>query len=494
MQQPDREAPLPTALAYLLALLAGLLFATVPSRAQAPDGASLLDPFPENDRYRVQVWGDQMADGLLEGLVEQAGDEPRLAIDKKIRWLSGLLKADLDQETKAIEVSLATGAPHIVVLMLGAGDRLAVRLNNRRFGVGSDEWKEEYARRADLVMRAFRKRNIGVFWLALPIMRRQDVNDDVEVMNEVFRSRALANGVRFIDIYGSFADADKSFNPYGPDLAGKMRLLRDSDGVHFTAAGYRKLAYFVERELKRAASQAWDERTIPLAGSEPEQARVRPPPTVKLAPLGAGTRPEAAAGGGGFRQSAGKSAQSVGDEGGIRAETSRITLRSLGEKGREESVTLEILRPAIPAQVVSLITRRESADKASQIGDPLMTEILGGLTVVSSVTPLAEASGERRRGGIDASTPLARVLQRGESLPPKPGRADEMPWPRPEPVLDPRLSQPMKPLPASTTAADLAGTRPLTRQPGPPAPVAPRASDEPPLPRRPSPSFVPGSR
>ena len=46
-----------------------------------------------------------------------------------------------------------------------------------------------------------------------------------------------------------------------------------------------------------------------------------------------------------------------------------------------------------------------------------MTEILGGLTVVSSVTPLAEAQGERRRGATDQASPLHRVLQRGEAMP-----------------------------------------------------------------------------
>src|SRR5690606_28033049 len=130
------------------------------------------------------------------------------------------------------------------------------------------------------------------FWVSLPVMRRQDMNEDAEMINDLIRSRALANGVRFVDIFASFADADGNYNPYGPDLAGKTKLLRDQDGVHFTDTGYRKLGYFVLRELKRAATQAWEERTIPLAGNEAEQARIRPVQTVKLAPLsGSGKGP-----------------------------------------------------------------------------------------------------------------------------------------------------------------------------------------------------------
>lgn len=463
-------------LALILMVLAGTTLPTGQALAQGSEAGSFLDPFPENDRYRVQVWGDQMGDGLLEGLAELLADEPRLQLDKRLRSLSGLLKVDIDQEAKSIDASLAAGVPHIAVFMLGAGDRLTFRRGNRRIAVGSDEWKDEYARRIDVIVRALRKRSVAVFWVGLPVMRRQDASDDAEMMNEIFRGRALANGVRYIDIFASFAEADKSYSPHGPDLAGKIRLLRDQDGVHFTGSGYRKLAYFVERELKRAAAQAWDERMIPLAGSEAEQARVRPAPTVKLAPLTAPGKQPAVAGPGGERPAA-RPAVADGSDG-IKAESSRITLRSIGETGREENVTLEILRPAIPASVVSLLTRRESDDKPTHIGDTVMTEILGGLTVVSSVTPLAEAPGERRRGVTDQTTPQHRVLQRGESMPPKPGRADEMPWPRPEPVLDPKLSRPLQPEPTAASAQPASGAQNV--------PTAADTSTDPPLPRRPT--------
>ncbi len=454
---------MPTVLAMLMLFLAALAAPTASVRAQSSDVGSFLNAFPEGDRYKVQVWGDAMSEGLLDGLSDLLVEETRFQLDKKHRWLGGLMKADAEQDARTIDAAMAAGAPDIVVVMLGAADRVSLRRpNGRRAAVGSDEWKEDYARRLDAVMRAWRKKSVAVFWIGLPVMRREDVNDDAEVMNELFRSRALANGVRLVDISGSFAEPDKSYNAHGPDIAGKTRLLRDQDGVHFTWAGYRKLAYFVERELKRAAAQAWDERTIPLAGTEAEQARIRPPPTVKLAPLaiaakgGTATDPTGVAGkarsasGAAGSSTAGRSADGGAPSGGLRAETSRITLKNISDQGREESVSLEILRPAIPATVLALLTRRESADTATNVGDTVMTEILGGLTVVSSITPSADPTGEKRRG---TASPLLRVLQRGESLPPKPGRADEMPWPRPEPVLDPKLALTATPADSAATPA-----------------------------------------
>jgi hypothetical protein len=148
---------------------------------------------------------------------------------------------------------------------------------------------------------------------------------------------------------------------------------------------------------------------------------------------------------------------STGDAGGqgdVRADNARITLKSMGSSGKEESVTIDIVRPAIPASIVAVITRRESPDRASQIGDSITADIGGGLTVVSSVTLTGDAlSGDRRRLP-PTQTPYYRVLVKGERLAPKPGRADDFSWPKPEPppidasAFAPGPSSPIKLAPA----------------------------------------------
>ena len=52
----------------------------------------------------------------------------------------------------------------------------------------------------------------------------------------------------------------------GPDFEGQMRILRSGDGVHFTKFGARKLAHYVERELRRVLG------TTPVALTTPEPA------------------------------------------------------------------------------------------------------------------------------------------------------------------------------------------------------------------------------
>jgi hypothetical protein len=97
-------------------------------------------------------------------------------------------------------------------------------------------------------------------------------------------------------------------------------------------------------------------------------------------------------------------------------------------------VSLDIVRPAIPASVIALVTRRESPDRASQLGENIIDQIPGGLTVMSTValsSGTAQSGGRRRLS--PSQSPYFRVLFKGERLPPKPGRADDTSWPRPAP-------------------------------------------------------------
>ena len=96
---------------------------------------------------------------------------------------------------------------------------------------------------------------------------------------------------------------------------------------------------------------------------------------------------------------------------------------------------MEILRPAIPASVIALVTRKESADRASQFGDTVAEELPGGPLLLNSISPGTEggARGPRRRL-VPTQMSYFKVLVRGERLPPKPGRADDFRWPRPDAV------------------------------------------------------------
>jgi hypothetical protein len=414
----------------LTRVLAVLLVAAAGSAYAASDeqSATFLTPFPDNDVYQVTVYGDTYANGLLNGLVQAFTGDVRLNIQKQVSPITGLMANGFEAKVSALEKAVTTDPLNIAVVMVGAYDRVPLRDDSgKRIWAGTDEWVAEYTRRIDRVMRAFKRKNASVYWVGLPILVRKDANELVQRMNDVMRERAYLNGYKYIDTYQGFADENGNYSAYGPDLEGAIRLLRLRDGVNFTDAGNRKLAHFIEKELRSDLNQAKSNRNLPLLGSEAEQAKINPENAVKTpapsspvatkssaskapivrGPSSDGTPPSA-------------TSDASGDQ---KADNGKITLKLVGSNGREETQTIEILRPAIPASVVALMARREGS---GQRGDLLVDQIAGGLTLMSSITP---AGGNDRGRLSPTQAPYFRVLVKGERLQPKPGRADDFSWP-----------------------------------------------------------------
>jgi hypothetical protein len=432
---PSASRPLGrAAVAAWLAALALLCAAAAPAAGQEePSGTSYITPFPEGDTYKLQAYGDAFAEGLLGGLIESFAGDGRVQVSTRHRALAGIARADIAEEIKAEEASRDTF--HIGVIMTGFYDRINMRTTQRdRLILGSEEWREEYGRRVDRLIKALKRRGLALYWVGQPIMRRFEANDPAQMMNDIVRSKAYLNGIKFIDIGAQFADEGGNYTAYGPDITGKQRLLREADGILFTPAGNRKLAHFVEQEIKRDLASAKNERAIPLAGNEAEQKRLsaqRPHPGSES---DGGWRSTISAN----RDAAGKKGPpaapaDTGNE--QKADNGRITLKSIGANGREESVTIDILRPPIPAAVVSLITRKESSDRPSAMGDVIADDLGGGLVMLNSITPTSIGAASAARRVAPSQTPYYHVLVKGERPPPKPGRADDFSWPRAEPEV-----------------------------------------------------------
>ena len=130
-----------------------------------------------------------------------------------------------------------------------------------------------------------------------------------------------------------------------------------------------------------------------------------------------------------------------------RADNGRITLKSIGAGGREELVTVDIPRPAIPSAVVALMTRKELTDRPSQMGDVVADDVGDGLVVLSSITPATTTGSGPSRRLAPSLSPYYQVLIKGERLATKPGRADDFSWPRAEPEIGPEPPAPAKRMP-----------------------------------------------
>jgi hypothetical protein len=255
----------------------------------------------------IVVMGDGMADWLAYGLEDAFSDSPEIAILRKNKLHSGLLrydpKDDLDWWHVARDI-LNQEKANYVVMMLGVSDRQNIRerdlakeaeksakeeqdkkaadatttakpdqagaqpataakqaaddkAKQKTNGVvefQSEQWERIYDRRIDDTIAALKSKGVPVFWVGLPPIRGTKSTAETSYLNNLYRQRAERAGVVYIDVWDGFVDEAGKFTTFGPDYEGQNRRLRSADGVFFTKYGARKLAHYVEREIRRYMS------------------------------------------------------------------------------------------------------------------------------------------------------------------------------------------------------------------------------------------------
>jgi uncharacterized protein len=274
----------------------------------------------------IMVMGDAMADWLAYGLEDAFSDSPEVAIIRNAKRNSGLLryeyKSDLDWWHVARDL-LAREKADYVVMMLGVSDKQNIRekdlakeadkgeadkkaaddksadKSNQDDGADnsiitpepqgkkangiiefrSDQWAEIYSRRIDATVAALKSKGVPVFWVGLPAIRGSKATADAVYLNDLYRARVERAGAVYVDVWDGFVDEAGKFTTQGPDFEGQVRRLRSGDGVYFTKAGARKLAHYVEREIRRYMNNHTVPLALPTGPIEPAQeakSAVRP--------------------------------------------------------------------------------------------------------------------------------------------------------------------------------------------------------------------------
>ena len=213
----------------------------------APGGA------PVQASFHIYVIGDSLGVSTAEGLTDAFADKPEIAVDDRSRDASGLVRQDYFNWPKAA-ADLVAGKDKIdfVVVMLGINDDQPLRDGNETLDPLSDRWREQYGQRVESLLAPFRSAHIPLLWVGLPPMRSDRLDADVVKLNEIYRERTEKAGGKFIDIWDAFANQNGQYDAYGPNVDGQNAKLRGVDGIHFTKAGARKVAHFLESEIRRA--------------------------------------------------------------------------------------------------------------------------------------------------------------------------------------------------------------------------------------------------
>jgi hypothetical protein len=223
----------------------------VPANETRAPGAPGGDPVQVS--FYVDVIGDSLATLTAEGLVDALEDRREVAVVNKSREASGLVRDDyFDWPKSATELSHGKDKVNFVVAMLGINDLQSMRDGSESLDPLGDRWLAKYRQRVAAVVAPFQAAKIPLAWVGLPPMRSEKFNAAAIKLNQIYKEQAENAGDKYIDIWDAFTDQNGQYDAFGPNVDGQSVKLRGPDGIHFTKAGERKVAHFVEAEIRRA--------------------------------------------------------------------------------------------------------------------------------------------------------------------------------------------------------------------------------------------------
>ncbi len=225
--------------------------------AAAPTVAPALTPLAEraaSGRLRIGVFGDSMADGLWTGLYRDLHGQGGVTVTKFSEVSTGLSRYDyVDIQAKTAR-QIAEQPVDAAVILFGTNDAQGISIDGDVHDFGTEGWKAAYARRVDDLVALLRGRNIAVYWVGLPTMKRAGFDAKMNLINEVVSARMQALGVPYLETRTLTENAEGEYDAYLAETGtGRRRLMRANDGIHMSMAGYLRLTEPVAARLRRDA-------------------------------------------------------------------------------------------------------------------------------------------------------------------------------------------------------------------------------------------------
>ncbi len=205
---------------------------------------------------KVLVVGDFMADSLGDGLKTAFETTPGIVIETRANGSSGLVREDYFNWPQILPVYVAELKPSIVIISLGANERQQMSIDGEKEKFRTDRWLAEYTRRTGAFAALARSENIPLLWVGMPPFQSTAMTADMVTLNGIFRTETERVGGTFIDIWDGFVDEGGKFVMTGSDINGQQVRLRGADGVNLTKAGKRKLAFYVEKDIRKLLGDA----------------------------------------------------------------------------------------------------------------------------------------------------------------------------------------------------------------------------------------------
>jgi hypothetical protein len=217
--------------ALVSSLLVLILFVHGPARAQDEDAK------PEVKHLTIAVLGDSLGDGIWGSFYRRLVRDKRYTVFRGAKNSVGFGGETLIDQ---IDKALAAGPTDAIVMMIGANDRRGIYVDgNLAAPYKSPQWTETYRKRVDDFMDAAAKRGVPLVWILLPIMREEDASVDAKQINAIIVAAAAGRkNVAVVETWPLTVDGEGHYAAYLKNDKGQSWLVRYTDGVHFSDAGY----------------------------------------------------------------------------------------------------------------------------------------------------------------------------------------------------------------------------------------------------------------
>jgi len=220
----------------MTALFAGCALAFASGAARAADGAPVL------------MIGDSMMRLLgiaMEKELAAAGVSPATSFSS---LASGLARMDAFDWFAKVDELMKQHKPATVVVSLGANDRQSLKdTTGRVVPFGQPEWDREYGLRIGRIMDELIKGGATrVVWLLLPDMKEPAQQEYAQSINALFKREAAVESrkdkVVLFDMAPLLTRRPGTFSQYVMAPNGAALTVRDSDGIHLTNVGSKRVA------------------------------------------------------------------------------------------------------------------------------------------------------------------------------------------------------------------------------------------------------------
>ena len=202
---------------------------------------------------RIGVFGDSMADGLYTGLYRDLHGQPNVTVTKFSQVSTGLSRYDYVDIQAKTRGQLDEQPVDVAVVLFGTNDAQGIELDGQVHAFGTDGWKAAYAKRITDLVALLRSRDVAVYWVGLPRMKRESFDGRMTLINQVVEARMRALGVPYIETTALTSNTNGGYEAYLPNGEGRRTLMRANDGIHMSMAGYLRMSAPVAERLKRDA-------------------------------------------------------------------------------------------------------------------------------------------------------------------------------------------------------------------------------------------------